>query len=221
MVVGQQSSQSGQEALLAFLSRSVLFSGWPTADLRTIAGWLRPIDVVAGTVICLEGDLGNEMYLIESGQVQVAPGHGRYIYDQLGPGAFFGEIALLGEGRRTAMVTMSVTGRIWALPKTSFDQLLSSRPHLREPLMRLASDRPRVHRAGDARQCPAADDQPDRARTGLSAQLGDNDWAVGQCRCGAPLFAGSNRRQRGVGATEGAVIGAGAGKNRIRFEAMR
>ncbi len=145
MVVGQQSSQSGQEALLGFLSRSVLFGGWPVSDLRAIAGWLRPIDVVADTVICREGDLGNEMYLIESGQVQVSPGHGRYIYDQLGPGAFFGEIALLGDGRRTAMVTMSVTGRIWALPKTSFDQLLSSRPHLREPLMRLASERQRVH----------------------------------------------------------------------------
>lgn len=145
MVVGQQSSQSGQEALLTFLSRSVLFSGWPVGDLRTIAGWLRPIDVVAGTVICREGDLGNEMYLIESGQVQVSPGHGRYVYDQLGPGAFFGEIALLGDGRRTATVTMSLTGRIWALPKTSFDQLLSSRPHLREPLMRLSSERQRVH----------------------------------------------------------------------------
>lgn len=155
MVVGQQSSQSGQEALLAFLSRSVLFSGWPVSDLRTIAGWLRPIDVVAGTVICREGDLGNEMYLIESGQVQVAPGHSRYIYDQLGPGAFFGEIALLGDGRRTAMVTMSVTGRIWALPKTSFDQLLSSRPHLREPLMRLASERQRVHERLFAAQAAA------------------------------------------------------------------
>jgi ABC-type multidrug transport system ATPase subunit/CRP-like cAMP-binding protein len=144
MVLGQQSSQSGQSAVLAFLARSVLFSGWPEADLRAIAGWLRPIDVPAGTVICREGDAGNEMYLIESGQVQVAPAHGRYVYDQLGPGTFFGEIALLGDGRRTATVTMTISGRLWALSKASFDQLLASRPHLREPLMRLVAERMRV-----------------------------------------------------------------------------
>ncbi len=145
MVVGQQSSQSGQDALVGFLARSVLFSGWPTGDLRAIAGWLRPIDVAAGTTICREGDAGTEMYLIESGQVQVLPGHGRYVYDQLGPGAFFGEVALLGDGRRTATVTMSLPGRLWALSKESFDQLLASRSHLREPLTRLATERVRVH----------------------------------------------------------------------------
>jgi ABC-type multidrug transport system ATPase subunit len=155
MVLGQQSSQSGQSAVLAFLARSVLFSGWPEADLRAIAGWLRPIDVPAGTVICREGDMGNEMYLIESGQVQVAPAHGRYVYDQLGPGAFFGEIALLGDGRRTANVTMTISGRLWALSKASFDQLLASRPHLREPLMRLVSERMRVHERPGAVAPPA------------------------------------------------------------------
>src|SRR3954453_6109019 len=173
MVLGQQSSQSGQSAVLAFLARSVLFSGWPEADLRSIAGWLRPIDVPAGTVICREGDTGNEMYLIESGQVQVAPAHGRYVYDQLGPGAFFGEIALLGDGRRTANVTMTISGRLWALSKASFDQLLASRPHLREPLLRLVSERMRVHERPGAVAPPAqypAQQSPPQPSAALGSQ---------------------------------------------------
>jgi ABC-type multidrug transport system ATPase subunit/CRP-like cAMP-binding protein/ABC-type multidrug transport system permease subunit len=169
MVVGQYNSQSGQEALVQFLARSVLFSGWPVDDLRSIAGWLRPVDVAAGTTICREGDPGTELYLIESGQVQVMPGHGRYIYDQLGPGAFFGEIALLGDGRRTATVVMSLSGRIWALPKPAFDQLLASRPHLREPLARLATERLRVHeRPAAAAPPPPPPSAPLRSPVGVN-----------------------------------------------------
>ncbi len=146
-MVAEQQQNDGlkQQALIAFLARSILFGGWPESDLRTIASWLRPHDVVAGTIICREGDIGTEMYLIESGQVQVMPDHGRYIYDHLGPGAFFGEIALLGHERRTATVMMTLPGRLWSLSKSAFDQLLAARPHLQQPLQQLAATRLRAH----------------------------------------------------------------------------
>jgi ABC-type multidrug transport system ATPase subunit/pSer/pThr/pTyr-binding forkhead associated (FHA) protein len=150
MVIGQQGNQQTQDAMVAFLSRSVLFRHWPEGDLRAIAGWLRPLDIPAGTTICRQGEPGNEMYLIESGQVRVTSGDGRYVYDHLGPNAFFGEIALLGDGRRTATVTATLPTRVWALPKSSFDHLLQLRPHLREPLQRLATDRLRGQRNASA-----------------------------------------------------------------------
>ena len=157
MVIGQQGNQQVADSAIAFLARSVLFRRWPESDLRSIAAWLRPVDVAAGTVVCRQGDPGNEMYLIESGQVRVTSGDGRITYDHLGPGAFFGEIALLGDGRRTATVTATTQTRIWALPKTSFDHLLQLRPHLREPLQRLATDRLRAQRqaVGGSPQQPA------------------------------------------------------------------
>lgn len=145
MVVGPQSSHHGQETLVRFLGRSMLFNGWSEGDLRTIATWLRPYDVAAGTVICREGEPGHEMYLIESGQVLIQPGHQQYSYDQLGPGAFFGEIALLRDGVRTATVVMAQPGRLWGLSNEQFAQLLAARPHLREPLQQLVQQRLLVH----------------------------------------------------------------------------
>lgn len=150
MVVGQQGGQQAQDAVVAFLARSILFRRWPEGDLRAIAAWLRPVDVAAGTAICRQGEAGNELYLIESGQVRVGSGDGRFVYDHLGPGAFFGEIALLSDGRRTATVTATMPTRLWALPKPSFDHLLQVRPHLREPLQRLATDRLRAQRQAAA-----------------------------------------------------------------------
>ncbi len=147
MISGHPSNQVSQDSLVIALARNQLFQGLPEADLRTIAGWLRPVDVVAGTVVCRQGDPAAEMYLIESGQVQIAPDHGRYIYDYLGPGAFFGEIALLGDGRRTATVTVTMPGRFWVIPKEAFDYLLKERPQLRTMLVRVAADRMQMQHA--------------------------------------------------------------------------
>ena len=160
MVLGQQGSQQAQDAAVAFLGRSVLFRRWPESDLRAIAGWLRPIDVPTGTTVCRQGEPGDEMYLIESGQVRVTSGDGRFVYEHLGPGAFFGEIALLGDGRRTATVTTTMPARLWSLPKSSFDHLLQLRPHLREPLQRLATDRLRAQRQAVAGGTPAQQNGP-------------------------------------------------------------
>lgn len=68
----------------------------------------RPIIYLPGDSICRKHDIGNEMFIIQSGQVQVLGGlDGKTVLCTLGEGSVFGEIALLGVGgmnKRTADV---------------------------------------------------------------------------------------------------------------------
>ena len=78
------------------------------------------LDVAEGKVLTREGDLGREFFVIVEGDVSVTKG-GEEIR-RLGPGDFFGEIALVYESpRRTATVTISA-------PLAWFPRLLHATP---------------------------------------------------------------------------------------------
>ena len=64
------------------------------------------VTVKAGSEVFCQGDAGDTMYFIYSGSVEVTRGKDaqRTVLGRLGPGEFFGEMALLDEGSRTATV---------------------------------------------------------------------------------------------------------------------
>jgi CRP-like cAMP-binding protein len=75
----------------------------PTATLETLALRLRERRYAAGEVIVTQGDRGDEFFVIADGNVAVdVDGTPR---PPLGPGDFFGEIALLHDVPRTASIT--------------------------------------------------------------------------------------------------------------------
>lgn len=150
MVSQQQPGLATRGDPVTLLMRSPLFSGWSQTDLQALAQQLRAVDAGSGAAVCRQGDVGQEMYFVESGQVQVSSGDGRYTYDVLGPGAFFGEMALLGDGRRTATVTVTMPARLWVLSKTTLDYLLNARPQLRRSLDEIAWQRAAGQRQGAA-----------------------------------------------------------------------
>src|SRR6516162_999353 len=78
--------------------------GLPAADLDALAGKLRLATFAAGDVVFREGEPGNAMYFIGSGQVEVRSEKTRQRVASLGAGSFFGEIALLLGGPRSATV---------------------------------------------------------------------------------------------------------------------
>ena len=84
--------------------KEVPFFDWLSKKELTFVGQQTDeIDVPAGKVLAAEGDLGREFFVVESGTAEVTR-DGEHVVD-LGPGDFFGEMALLEDDRRTATVT--------------------------------------------------------------------------------------------------------------------
>jgi voltage-gated potassium channel len=95
------------------------------AAIIEIAHMLRPIDVAERTVIVRKGRQGDCMYFIAQGLVEVVEAG-----VQLGPGAFFGEMALLGDGTRTATVTALVATTLLVLELTDYRIFTAHYPDL-------------------------------------------------------------------------------------------
>jgi CPA2 family monovalent cation:H+ antiporter-2 len=95
------------------------------------------------------GDPGTEMFFISSGAVEVSVGDKKI---HLGPGDFFGEMALLTGAPRTADVTAIDYCLFLIVTKEEFDRFIANYPHLREKLDEVAAERAEMNR----RQAAAA-----------------------------------------------------------------
>src|SRR5215213_4992967 len=95
---------------LALLRHIPLFAGLDDNTLTLIATFAKEFSVPAGEVIIKEGDFAGEFMVIEEGKADVLRG-GEKI-GTLGPGNFFGEIALLEKTRRTASVVARTPMRL-------------------------------------------------------------------------------------------------------------
>ncbi len=91
-------------------------------------------EVESGQVLAQAGDYGSGMYVVLDGQVVVEL-RGRQI--KLGPGGFFGELALLvPDAERVARVRATTHARLLSVPRATFDQLLKSEPSFALALLR-------------------------------------------------------------------------------------
>jgi CRP/FNR family cyclic AMP-dependent transcriptional regulator len=80
-----------------------LFAALPDKDLKSLANSLRERTFPAGGVVVEEGKSGVGFFLIESGEATVT--RGGNAVRKLGPGDYFGEIALIAETPRSATIT--------------------------------------------------------------------------------------------------------------------
>ncbi|HEX5503634.1 MAG TPA: ATP-binding cassette domain-containing protein [Thermomicrobiales bacterium] len=125
---------------IRFLSRVGLFQDAPRPLLTHVAAALKPVAVGAGQVVCREGEPGDQFFLIESGTLAVVAENGGAPRDlaRLGPGEFFGEMALLGQGRRSATIRAESPAQLWALGSADFSELLAREPAIDSVLRRAA-----------------------------------------------------------------------------------
>lgn len=125
---------------LLFLRHVGLFHGASSAILTPVAAALKLISAPAGTVVCREGEPGDQFFLIESGTLLVLTEIGGMAHElaRLGPGEFFGEMALLRQGRRTATVRAETAVRLWSLTYADFQELLDRDPQVSEVIRRAA-----------------------------------------------------------------------------------
>jgi MFS family permease len=106
------------ERQLDLLQSIELFSPLPPTTLERLAAQLLPAAAAAGTEIVREGETGNLFYVIASGQVEVTQG-GTHLGD-LGPGDYFGEIALVNEVPRSATCTATTATELYTLGRQRF-----------------------------------------------------------------------------------------------------
>jgi hypothetical protein len=115
---------------IQLLRRLTLFAPLQPPELERLAVNSRPQDVGRGEVLIRQGDEGDVFYVVESGEYAVDV-DGEQVA-QIGPGGYFGEIALLRDVPRTATVTCQQDGSVLVLERDLFLTAMSaSRPHER------------------------------------------------------------------------------------------
>jgi CRP/FNR family transcriptional regulator, cyclic AMP receptor protein len=128
-----------------------LFSECSRSDLRAIAKAAQPTTVRSGKVICDEGEVGQAFYFIVSGKATVLR-NGRKVAE-LGPGDYFGELALLDRLPRSATVKAQTDMELVAIGQRDFNRLLSRSSGLTKKLLVATASR---LRNADAKALSAA-----------------------------------------------------------------
>jgi CRP/FNR family cyclic AMP-dependent transcriptional regulator len=106
-----------------------------------------PRDFEESAVIFLEGQEATEMYVVRDGTVSLRK-NGQ-IFETLGPGSVFGEMALLDHAPRSATAVAGPGCRLTVIDETSFNQLVQKIPGFALELLRLVARRLRRELARD------------------------------------------------------------------------
>ena len=185
----------GTAAITELLQRVPLFSELSAEDLQRVAQVAIPRSYPADTRVFHEGDPGDACYIVRTGSCRVTREHpdGRAItLANLGPGAIFGELAMLDGESRSASVEATQDTELLALPATDVRALIRSHPQMAEKLVialtrRLREANERISRqsfqtvpsrvAGVLDQLLAEDRVAPTVRDGVTIRLRQSDLA--------------------------------------------
>lgn len=131
--------EPGSRRVLDMLSKVSIFSACDRLHLEQIAGVATVRKVAAGEDVIRETEPGNEMYLVLSGTATcVSSGH--QLAD-FGPSSWFGELALLQGGFRTATVTATSDMELLEIGAREFHELLHQNPDIAIKLLNVLAGR--------------------------------------------------------------------------------
>jgi CRP/FNR family transcriptional regulator, cyclic AMP receptor protein len=106
------------------LKRVPIFEGLDNRELERIAASMKPRTFRAGDTVTTEGQGGVGFFVIEDGEAKVTV-HGDE-RRRLGPGDYFGEIALLTDRPRTATITAESDLRCYGMTSWDFKPLVET-----------------------------------------------------------------------------------------------
>jgi hypothetical protein len=117
-----------------------LFSGVPRDELVSLLTAVEPVRVAAGSEVVREGEPGDSLYLVASGTLSVSTrgegekSSGGIEVGRLGPGDFFGEVALLTGKPRTATVAAISDAELLRLDRDTVAELRRRHPEIEASL---------------------------------------------------------------------------------------
>jgi CRP-like cAMP-binding protein len=116
-----------------------LFASLSETELQQLAPLFEPRDVSEGVELAGEGASGYSFYILADGAADVT--HGDTVLAQIGPGDFFGEGAILGDGRRHATVTTTSPSKLLVMFGTSFRRMEIEHPEIAKAIEEVIEQR--------------------------------------------------------------------------------
>ena len=128
-----------QDTKVDALSRAPLFEALSRRELVQLARITEDLELPPGKVLCKEGDRGREFFVLVEGAADVERG-GKKIAT-LGPGDFFGEIALISKTPRNATIKTTSPVRALVITDRAFRQLLDHSPKIQIGVLTALAER--------------------------------------------------------------------------------
>jgi CRP/FNR family transcriptional regulator, cyclic AMP receptor protein len=117
--------------IVAFLREVRLFKNIATPELSVLGGSLRERSLKRGQVLIREGDVGDEMFLVQRGSMVISKsvtGRVEQVLARIGPGDFFGEMALFDRSPRSATVQSDSDASLLVLDREGLRKLTEESP---------------------------------------------------------------------------------------------
>lgn len=129
----------GKDRKLELIEGVPLFARCSKRELAQVAAISDTVDLEAGRELIREGESGREFFVLLEGAVEIRR-RGRKVRT-LGPGEFFGEVALVSHVPRTATVRTSEPSRALVIRDREFEALLEQMPAIALKVLGALADR--------------------------------------------------------------------------------
>lgn len=128
---------------LDMLRRIPLFNGFGKREIERLGMLADEVAVPDGTILMNQGDRGRDLMVIITGNVVIERDGQRV--NTLGPGDFFGEIALVNEGPRTATAKTEGPALVLVVTHRDFHAMMEEFPPIAEQVLRTLANRIRAN----------------------------------------------------------------------------
>jgi CRP-like cAMP-binding protein len=130
-----------RQSHLDHLASVPLFSACSKKELQAVARASDEVDLPAGKVLCEQGTIGREAFIIVAGTAEVRR-NGKKVAE-FGPGACIGELALLDHGPRTATVQAATDLTVLVIGAREFAAIIDDVPPIAHKLLRALAEKVR------------------------------------------------------------------------------
>ncbi len=151
--VGQVLKKFCRQRLLSnVMATSPLFRPFEKSERKSLVEKFKARDVGEGERILEEGRIGDGLYVVMAGEVEVRKQKdgGELTLARLKEGELFGEISLLTKSAATATVAAAKRSTVLRMPRATFDELISTHPQILMLVSELSDERLRIQQALEA-----------------------------------------------------------------------